>query len=357
VPKIAGVDLYCDVDRVTPDVPVYLGAAKSPEKNSHTARVILEIDVDDASRAVWCYDTEPAFVFSKDRTVFRYDTSGKLVWQISLPFEMGRIGSVSCSSDGKVLYFTNDSGDRLSIYSPQNGLSQYEMSVPDLYSVPESLMSADGGTFALPSIPTIISGTDVLRNMRIVQTGRSAVFWTKDMLFSQVEAGNSYRMRRSSDLSDLGVLAPKLKPTHGIQGIVECGKTYFAVYWKDDLQRRDSEGINDRRLQPNGAPTRFDDVGGVDQSDDFCAVALVREVRGVEQLEAVAILQDRFQERIDLRNIKGLASGLSLSRDRRFILGTRYFERPTGAVDPWTGLPKPNDTRRVSRVVLLGIER
>jgi hypothetical protein len=129
------------------------------------------------------------------------------------------------------------------------------------------------------------------------------------------------------------------------------------LYWKEQLQRRDLEWINDQRLQSNAAPTRFEDVGAVDQSENFCTISLFRKVRGVEQLETVSILQDRVQERIDLRNIKGLAAWLHVSRDRRFILGTQYFQRPTGAVDPWTGLPKPNDTRKASRVVVLGIER
>jgi hypothetical protein len=80
-------------------------------------------------------------------------------------------------------------------------------------------------------------------------------------------------------------------------------------------------------------------------------------VRDEEQLETVSTLQDRFQERIDLRNIKRLADWLHVSRDRRFILGTQSFARPTGALDPWTGLPKPNDTRKDSRVVILGIAR
>jgi hypothetical protein len=212
-------------------------AAKSPEKKSPTARII-EIDIDDTSPAVWCYDTEPAFVFSKDRAVFRYDTSGKLIWQMSAPWEMGIIGNVSCSSDDKVLYFTNRLGTRLSIYSPENGLSEYEMSALDLYDR-GPVMSADGSTFALPSAPSIISGKDVLRNRRVMQTGRRTPFWTKDILFSPADDGNSYRMLRSSDLSDLGVL--KLKPKLGVQGIFECGRTYFVLYWKDELQRCDLE--------------------------------------------------------------------------------------------------------------------
>jgi hypothetical protein len=64
-------------------------------------------------------------------------------------------------------------------------------------------MSADGNTFALPSAPSLISGKDVLRNKRIVQTGGGDVFWTKDILFVQADGKNRYRMLRSSDLSDL----------------------------------------------------------------------------------------------------------------------------------------------------------
>ena len=79
----------------------------------------------------------------------------------------------------------------------------------------------------------------MLRNKRIVQTGGGQVFWTKDILFVKADEKNRYRMLRISDLSDLGVL--KLRPTPGVQGIFECGKTYFALYWTEQLQRRDLE--------------------------------------------------------------------------------------------------------------------
>ena len=63
-------------------------------------------------------------------------------------WEMGLIGNVFCSNDGEVLYFDNQPGTRLSIYSPENGLSEYEMSVPDLYNHGgHSLMSSDGRTY------------------------------------------------------------------------------------------------------------------------------------------------------------------------------------------------------------------
>ena len=164
---------------------------------------------------------------------------------MSAPLEIG-----ACSNDGKVLYFTNDYRTKLAIYSQENGLSEYEMAAPH-NTDPYSLMSADGNTFALSSAPSIISGKDVLRDKRIVQTGGGQVFWTKDIFFVQADKKNGFRMLRSSDLSDLGIL--KLQPTANVHGIFECGKTYFVLYWKEQLQRRDLEWINDRRLQPNGA--------------------------------------------------------------------------------------------------------
>lgn len=321
-----------------------LVAAKSPEKNSPTASIVQEIDMDDTSAATWCDDT---FVLHNDRTVFRYDTSGKLLWQMSAPWEMGIIGDVLCSDDGKVLYFNNQAGTRLSIYSRENGLSEYEMSVPDLYrSRSLSLMSADGSTFALPSAPSLISGTDVLRNKRVVQTGGRAAFWTRDILFVQADRGNRFRMLRSGDLSELGVLT--LDPRRDVSGIFECGKTYFALYWKDELDRSDLEWINDRRLQPNGIRTRFDNVGVVEEFGGTCTVTLDHDVAGTRLLKSAAILQDRVQERFDFRNTRALASRLSISRDRRLILGFHYL------------LARPGDVATGStphRVVVLRIAR
>jgi hypothetical protein len=43
-----------------------------PAKKTHTASIVREIDVDNASPAGWCGDT---FVLSKGYAIFRYDTS------------------------------------------------------------------------------------------------------------------------------------------------------------------------------------------------------------------------------------------------------------------------------------------
>ena len=320
-------------------------AAKSPEKHSHTARIILEIDVDNPSPPVWCYDTEPAFVISKDRTVFRYDTSGKLLWQMSVPWEMGSIGDLLCSNDGKVLYVTNSRGNRLSIYSPENGLSEYEMSAPDFFHQ-GTMISDDGSTFVLPSAPSLLSGKDVLHDKRFMPSVQRTPFWTKDILFLPAADENSYRMLRNSDLSDLGVVKPR--PTHGVQRIVECGKSYFALYWKDEVQRRYLERINDRRLQSNGAPTRFDNVGVVEEFDGSCTVALVHHVNGTEQLKSAAILRDGIQEWIDFSNTRTLIPRFSVSKDRRLMLGIHNLVTRPGEVI--TGSTP-------TRVVVLGIER
>jgi hypothetical protein len=306
-----------------------LVAAKS-EENVHTASIISEIDVKPSTSPAWCYDAEPAFVFGKDRTVFRYDASGKLLWQVTAPWEMGAVGNVSCSDDGKVLYFNNWTNTRLAIYSPENGLSIYEMSVPDIYKPGGISLSADGSTFALPSAPSLVSGVDVLRNKRVVQTGDRSAFWTRDILFVDVDGKNRFRMRRSGDLSDLGIL--DLNPKRGIQGIFECGKTYFVLYWKDELQRRDLEWINDRRLQPGGTRANFVNVGAVDAFDRACTVSLAHDVDGALELKSALILEDRVQERLGFRDARTLSEGLSVSRDRRLILGIRYMPARPGDV-------------------------
>src|ERR1044072_3593423 len=105
-------------------------AVKSSQSQVRSARIILQLDVDKPSRAVWCYDTEPAFVFSKDSSLLRYDTSGKLIEKLDFDF---RAASIFCSDDGKVMYFTNPRGDRWWIYSKQHGLSEYAVTVPPLY--------------------------------------------------------------------------------------------------------------------------------------------------------------------------------------------------------------------------------
>jgi hypothetical protein len=317
--------------------------AGSPKEKSYTARIVQGLDINDTSPAAWCGDT---FVFRKDRTIFRYDTSGKLIWQTSAPWEMQNIDNFSCSVDGKVLYFTNSKFNRLSIYSVEDGLSEYAMSVPDLYNQAFfSLMSDDGSTFALPSVPSLISGKDVLRNKRVVQTDGASVYWTKDTLFIKADKKNHFRMIRSSDLSDLGGL--ELNPARGVQGIFECGKVYFVLYWKDELDRRDLEWINDRRLQSSGVRTGFDHVAGVNQFDGSCIVALEHDVAGTNILKSAVVLQDRVREKLNLPDARTLSPWLSISPDRRLILGLRIFSARLG---------NANADGTSSRVVMLRIE-
>ncbi len=138
-------------------------------------------------------------------------------------------------------------------------------------------------------------------------------------------------MLRSGDLSDRGVLT--LNPKLGVQGIFECGKSYFALYWKDALERNDLERINDRRLQSNGVRTRFDNVGVVEEFGGSCIVSLQHVVAGGQQLKSAAILEDLVRERLDFRNARELSSRLSVSRDRRLVLGIHYLvARPGGCV-------------------------
>ena len=275
--------------------------------------------------------------------MLRYDTSGKLIEKLDFDF---RAASIFCSDDGKVMYFTNPRGDRWWIYSKQHGLSEYAVTVPTLYnSGLYSRMSADGGSFALPSAPSLISGTDVLRHLRVVQTGGGQAFWTKDILFIEAEEKNSFRMLRSNDLSELGVL----KLAWPVVGIFECGKTWFVSYWKDELQRHDLERINDRRLGASGAPVGYANIGGVDEFRGSCTVALMtQDARGASKLKSAVILDDGVQEKIEFPEAKTLAGRLAASSDRRFILGTRLLERRVGEVITGSN-PR--------RVVVLGIEK
>ncbi len=316
-------------------------AVKSLQPQVHAARTLLQLDVEKPSRAAWCYDTEPAFVFSTDRSVLRYDTSGKLIEKLDFDF---RVDGPFCSDDGKILYFTR--GERWWIYSAQSGLSEYAVKLPKLYnSGVYSKMSADGRSFALPSAPSLVSGTDVLRDMRIVQTGGAQAFWTKDILFVETEEKNSFRMLRTGDLSELGVL----KLGSPVVGIFECGKTYYAVHWKDELQRHDLDQINDRRLGAGETPARYTDVGGVDAFRGTCTVPLMmQDARGAAHLKSAVILEDGVQERIEFPEARTLGSAFVTSRGQRLILGLNRLERRVGEVITGSN-PR--------RVVVLGIEK
>lgn len=167
-----------------------------------------------------------------------------------------------------------------------------------------------------------------------------------------------FRMLRTSDLSELGIIEFKLKPSHSVDYIYKDGKNYFASIYKGELENAVLERINDPRLQPAGAQAKPDGAAGSNQTDDF-RVKTVTHYEGqtakiMERVDSVLISRNHVRERINLHNIKDSISDVHLSPDGRFLLGERHFQAPA---KDGLGRPDPHEKQWVSHFVVMEIER
>jgi len=319
------------------------------KQSPHTASIITELPMDHVSHPTWCYDRDPAFVFSQGQSLFLSDVAGRITQRAEAAY---KISMIFCSEDGQTIYTVSPKIDRLTIYDAwMRQQAEYSLSPPPLFNQgPRSFMSADGSAFVLPSHPTIISGKDVLSKKTVIQIDKANAYWTRNVLFLPDIEKNSYRLRRVADSADLGLL--KLTSDRFIQGIFACGESYFVLYWVDERQRQMLVRIDDKRLQGEETTKetnkKYDDVGVVDQFNGACTISFVHDVRGIERVKSALILKDKTQELVDLRKLGFLGNWLSASKNRHLILGMRF---------PDARLDNPPTGSSPVRIVVARIER
>jgi len=322
--------------------------ASAPENGSALAEII-HVSKAHASVALamaparvtpptWCYDTQPAFVYGQNRVLFRSDMTGNVSRLLEAP---EYFGLVFCSQDGRTVSFyskpdVRESTLRLTVLDvPSRESAQYLVYPPAsiliAFSPPKgSPMSLDGRVFALPSAPKRVVGPDLLHDRHVIHTDTSDVFWTENLVFAREGERARYRIRRVSDLGDLGTI--DFPADRVLNGVFECQDRYFGYYYVDALSANVLESIDDRRLGAAGAE-RFANVGGVAQDGGVCAVRLVRLVKGQEVTDAVRIVGSQSQTQVDMRAYGDLNYRIAVSKDGQFLLGTQ----PQGPIGARTG--------------------
>ena len=187
----------------------------APPERKYTASVVSEVQLHHLGSGIWCYDSEPGYIFSDDQKLLRADIDGNVSSLFDAP---AYTEGLACSQDGQLIAFFSfpkfgGSAMLLSIFDRStNRKSEYSIAPAGGSFKPEfrSMMSIDGGVFALPSDPALISGPDILRGKKILRTESSDVFWTSNFVFVGQSESNHYQVRRMVDLADVGtIIIPK----------------------------------------------------------------------------------------------------------------------------------------------------
>jgi hypothetical protein len=291
---------------------VHLAFAQAPpngKSNSTTAPnrvysagVFSEISAEHSQPGGWCYESDPAFIFSKNRLLFRSDLKGNITQLMEAPYP---ITSLHCSEDGKTISFSNPEDTHFSILDVgSNQLSEYAItppSPPASFSFSSSV-SPDGSTFAMPPEFMLVSGPDILRNKRIIRVKSKDIYWTREFVFVRAIRKNnrdSFIIQRMSDLSEIGIL--KFPANRLIASVFGCAGYYFA--WYDD-DEANVQPINDPRL----SATINKRSGGGPSSYGFCVIGA--EMSGQENyLKTIRFLRDGKQTTVDLRNVDSFLTG------------------------------------------------
>src|SRR5579872_818605 len=302
-----------------------LAAASPREVKQLAAHVVTDINVEKGVSFVkWCDPVESTFVVKTEYRVFLYSVTGKLIWKFDGSFEMGRINFLSCSRDGKLLYFNNKFGNRLAIYSAENGLSEYEMSAPDDYEPSLELMSPDGSAFFLPATPSLISGKDVLHDKHVLLVGNKNAYWTPDFVFVQTDNKRYVRVLRASDLSQVAIVKLKLGYLEVLSAIFKKRGIYVASIYRGMPEDYVEQQINDPRVRLNSTSSSAARASGPNQGNDIRVETHTR--RGSSYLESVSIFRKNIEERVDLTAIKDPIDKEAVSPDGRFIVARRQVE-------------------------------
>jgi hypothetical protein len=285
----------------------------------YSASVFSEISIDHKIGGVrWCYESDPAVIFGKDRLLLRADLKGNVVQLLEAPYS---IANLSCSEDGKTISFTNPQDTQLSILDVgSNELMGYATSAPF------DLMSPDGSIFALESEPMLVSGPDILRSRRVLRLISHDVHWTRELVFVRANPRDNqdkFRILRISDLSEIGII--EFPVDRAVVSIFECSGAYFLVYDQDQLGKYSIvEQINDPRL---GGATKAKFVPIAPLRYGFCSIRFAGAVR---ESTNIRLLRGDTQMTIDLRKVKPFEGRnvSNVSKDGRFLLALKWSGKP-----------------------------
>jgi hypothetical protein len=288
------------------------------QRKVYSASVFSEISIGQKIGGVgWCYEFDPAVIFSKDRLLLRADLRGSVAQLLEAPYS---IANLSCSEDGKTISFTNPQNTHLSVLDVgSNALAGYATST--LFD----LMSPDGSIFALESEPRLVSGPDILRSRRVLRLISHDVHWTREFVFvraSPRDNQDKFRILRISDLSEIGTI--EFPVDRAVVSIFECSGSYFLVYDQDQFGKYSVvEQINDSRL---GGVTKAKFIPIAPSIYGFCSIRSAGP-GAAHEVTSLRLIKGDTQIAVDLRKVRPF-EGRNVTKDGSFLLALKFSGKP-----------------------------
>lgn len=232
---------------------VLAGDEEAPELN-----VVWSLPHQGGAR--FCYDQAPAVIY------FQYDPARKVtsIEKKELSGDQHVIAefpenpnerSLSCSDDGDTIAAVNGALGPESLFllrGARSALYRFSRYYPYSVAGVNSLLSPDGNSIALPEIPQLISGQDILKEMHVFasEKGNSAFFVGESTMYFDSEATlDKYQLVENEwrKLSKLR-MPTSFEPTE----IARCGQYDVASLQNDVIEKSRFMVLNE------GAPSSSD---------------------------------------------------------------------------------------------------
>jgi hypothetical protein len=301
----------------------------------------IESTFDFQGKVRFCYDRDPAIIyFQYDRETKHTDVKSRSIdGQVRTLFQFagtpdGR--SLSCSQDGSTIAALDGMREKLIIQ--RNGtVSIYRFEKPPVYSVigKYSLLSPDGSMIGVPGDPILVSGPDVLRQIRLLPPDKSErVFFENGSAY--VDADRTIDMydfddgwkRRRSIAKPSGFYTTEIARCGGhiVASLSDDNDSRFKMLDQNLPDRVDWLGrIGVRRLL-----RRFRDLVTIDGGYGQCVFPLERKRALAHILAGIAVIDGDKVRRFEIDGAQLALSDdeIRLSKDGCYALFLAFKDVP-----------------------------
>jgi hypothetical protein len=232
------------------------------EERFGTARVVKAFEVGPVG-AVLCYAELPAFIFAR-----KGQSGGYTI--VSLSFDgverellhldgLVSVPSLSCSNDGSVIAVLREVPPKsVDLFILKSGVpSQYQLDSWPINSTrgKTSLLSEDGHSLSLPAEPRLISGPDIIRDMRLFVYSSGNTFFLEDRIVYDREASIEILSNSIGKWKPDSVI-PK-KSSMYVNSVGHCSGRTLALIADETTERSDVYELSQGKLEKaSGIETR-----------------------------------------------------------------------------------------------------
>jgi hypothetical protein len=212
---------------------------------------------------VVCYDGSPAFIFAQNDQGYTvvaavgFDGEQKALFRIAGP---ALPTSLACSADGATIAVLIENAPKsIDLFLHRSGmLSRYRLDVWPVNALRGrwSLLSEDGRSISLPATPKLLSGPDVIADMKLFVHGDGNTFFVNDRLIHDREASIEVLAVRDSKWIVEKVLSKEASIY--INEVGRCFGHTLAVVANDNAERNEIYDLGGAALATPSWLAEFD---------------------------------------------------------------------------------------------------